>query len=344
MTVRALRYEGKKTVVLTEIAKPDPKEDEVRIKVKAVSICGSDVNGYKGSNSLRIAPLVMGHEFSGEIDCCGSKAKIFRPGMRVTANPNLCCGVCSNCKKGDFNLCDQKVVLGTSVGGRNIQGAMADYICVKEDNIIPLDDQLSFEEGAILEPAAVSLHGIKRGGDLEGKRISVIGAGPIGLLTIMLTKNMGVRQIISLDLVEKRLLFAKKCGASDMINLQVQNLSAVKTLTDQEGVDVVFDCVGNEKSMEQAINMVKNGGKIIVIGMAAEKINFPVKKFVAHEFQLFGSYQYKEEMEEVMALAAKKRIDLNSIITSVLPLDRGKDAFERLCSPEPEDAKIVLRP
>jgi 2-desacetyl-2-hydroxyethyl bacteriochlorophyllide A dehydrogenase len=342
--MKALQYEGTRDIRLIEIPKPIPKENEVRIKIKAVSICGSDINGYKGKNSLRIAPLIMGHEFSGEIECCGNAVKKFKKGMRVAVNPNLYCGICNNCKNEEFNLCDQKVVVGTSVGGMNISGAMTEYVCVREDSVIPLDEHISFEEAAILEPAAVSLHGVKKGGNLKDKKIAVIGAGPIGLLTIMLTKSLGVKRIINTDLVEKRLSFAKQCGATDTINLQKKEISYVRELTNNKGVDIVYDCVGNEKSIEQAIEIIKNRGKIVVVGMAAEKISFPIKKFVAHEFQMLGSYQYVDEIKEVMKLSSEKKIDLNSIITSVLPLEKGKEAFENLCRLEPDDIKIVLKP
>lgn len=342
--MKALRYEGKKDMRYVDLPIPGPKEYEVRIKVKAVAICGSDLNGYKGINGLRIAPLVMGHEFSGEIDCCGEGVDGLKPGLKVTVNPNFYCGECSNCRNGKFNLCNQKIVPGTSVGGVNVAGAMAEYICVRAKNIIPLAEQVSFEEGALLEPLAVSLHGVKRGGKIQGKKIVVVGSGPIGLMAAMLAKNMGASQIINTDVLEERLRLAKLCGATDVVNLKNRQLSCIRELTAGEGADVVFDCVGNEQSVNQAAKTVKNGGKIVVIGMASEEIMFPVKKFVAHELELLGSYQYVNEMQEAMELVADHKIDLSHIMTSIVPLSDGKEAFERLCLPETNEIKIILKP
>lgn len=335
--MKALQYEGAKELRLIEIPIPEPKEDEVRIKVKAVAICGSDLNGYKGVNSLRVAPLIMGHEFSGEIDCCGEKVKKLKKGVRVTVNPTLYCGECENCLKANYNLCDKKTVPGTSVGKVNVPGAMAEYICVREKNVIPLLDSITFEEAAMLEPMGVSLHGVKRAGNLKNQKVAVIGAGPIGLMAIQCICNFQAEEIVCMDLIDRRLQASLECGADRAINLKADALP-------EEKFDVVFDCVGNEKTITQAAQIVRNDGKIIVIGMAASEIHFPIKKFVANEFKMYGSYQYLDEMKEAMELLANKKIDVKKMITSVLPLEKAEDAFESLCSPETKEIKIVLKP
>lgn len=342
--MKVLRYEGAYTMSYLDVPCPEPKEHEVRIKIKAVSICGSDLSGYRGINSLRVAPLIMGHEFAGVIDACGTGVTELRPGMRVTVNPSMYCGVCENCKSGNYNLCDRKTVPGTSVGGVNVDGAMAQYLCVRESSVIPLTDGISMEEASVLEPLAVSLHGVKRAGELNGKRVVVIGAGPIGPLAMQCIRDRGAASLIAMDLVDARLHTARLCGATQTLNLREQALDEVWAMTDGCGADVVYDCVGNEKSVEQATQIVRNNGKIVVIGMAAAQITFPIKRFVAHEFQMLGSYQYLDEMKEGMRLVTERKIDLAPIITSVLPLSSGAEAFASLCSASPKDVKIVLVP
>lgn len=342
--MKALLYTGAFNVELIETEKPIPKNDEVCIRVKAVSICGSDLSGYRGVNSLRIAPLVMGHEFAGEIESCGAAVVGLKPGMRVTVNPSMFCGECENCKNGNFNLCDQKTVPGTSVGGVNTAGAMAEYLCVRASSVIRLPDDVSYEQAALLEPFAVSLHGVKRAEDIKGKKVAVIGCGPIGLLAMQCVRNFEAAQLVAMDIIPERLETAKKCGATDTLNLLEDQLESVWDLTGGSGVDVVFDCVGNERSVEQASQIVKNGGLIVVIGMAAQEIKFPIKRFVAHEFSFRGSYQYLDEMKDGIQLLHEKKIDFSDIITSVMKLEDGKAAFDALTSKNPKDVKIVLCP
>lgn len=329
---------------VVEAEKPTPKQDEVCIRVKAVSICGSDLTGYRGINSLRVTPLVMGHEFSGEIESCGLAVSGLKPGMRVTVNPSWFCGKCDNCKQGHFNLCDSKVVPGTSVGGVNTAGAMAEYLCVPASSVIPLTDNISFEEASILEPFAVSLHGVNRAGDIKNKRTAVIGCGPIGLLAMQCIRSCEAKQLVAMDIVPQRLDVARKCGATDTLNLLEDKLESVWDLTGGMGVDIVYDCVGNERSVEQATQIVKNGGMIVIIGMAAQEIKFPIKRVVAHEFTIVGSYQYVGEMEDGIRLLQENKLDFSDIITSVMKLEDGKAAFDALTSKNPKDVKIVLCP
>ncbi|MDO4845681.1 MAG: alcohol dehydrogenase catalytic domain-containing protein [Oscillospiraceae bacterium] len=342
--MKALLYTGAYQLELREMEKPAPREDEVCIRVKAVAICGSDLSGYRGENSLRAAPLVMGHEFSGQIVECGAGVRTLQPGMRVVVNPSLFCGECENCRNGRSNLCDKKTVPGTSVGGVNTPGAMAEYICVRASSVIGIPDDVSYEDAALLEPFAVSLHGVKRGGDLRGKKTAVIGCGPIGLFALQCIRSAEAAQSIAMDIVPGRLLTARACGATDTLDLLNEPLERVWTLTHGSGADVVFDCVGNERSLRQASEIVRNGGLIVVIGMAAQEIHFPIKRFVAHEFTLTGSYQYLDEIREGILLLHSRKIDFSEIITSVIPLSEGKSAFDALTSKNPKDVKIVLRP
>ena len=184
--MKAYVYKEPYHIVQEERAIPEPGEGQVRVRVKAAAICGSDTNGFKGTSAMRKAPLVMGHEFSGIVDAVGANVDPALTGARVSANPAIPCGECFNCKTGKFNVCDYRWNIGTTMKAGSWDGAFADYVIVPQSNLIMLPDNVGFEEAALLEPAAVSLRAAKMMGDIAGKTVAVFGAGPIGLLAMHL--------------------------------------------------------------------------------------------------------------------------------------------------------------
>lgn len=340
--MKALMYLGAKDIKLVDIEKPKPKPGEVCIKIKAVSICGSDLSGYKGSNSMRVAPLVMGHEFSGDITELGEGAGQLHTGMRVTVNPNLNCGKCPNCLDGKKNLCDFRLNVGTTMKMGSYNGAMAEYVCVPEKAVIPLPDSVSYNDAAVIEPLAVSLHAAKKAGNLKGKTVVIIGAGPIGLLALQCIKSMEVKAGIVTDVIDERLETAVKCGAAAVFNSKNGAVEKIREMTGGVGVDAVLDAVGIPASVNQGIEIVRNGGTIVLIGMASETVEFEYKKVVSHEINLSGSYTYIGEMQEAVNLIAAGKISLKEIITTIAPLEKGPEIFAGLASGNPKDIKAIL--
>jgi threonine dehydrogenase-like Zn-dependent dehydrogenase len=335
--MKALLYKAPFVLEWEDMDEPIPGEGELLIRVRAVAICGSDLNGYCGMNSMRVPPLVMGHEFSGEITAYGTVTSK-KPGTRVVVNPLINCTVCANCISGYPNLCDNRRCVGTTMQSGSYNGAMAEYVVVPERAAIEIPDNLTFEQAAVLEPLAVSLHAVKKGGNLHGKTVVVIGAGPIGLFAVICAADQAPRELICADLVQARLEMALKCGATRVYSHDfVEN---VRAITSETGVDVVIDAVALEPTVIQAIGMVRNGGKIVVVGMGAEEMHFPIKKMVAHEIQMLGSYTYTTEMLEALKMLPSDKVD--QIITSRIPLEKGASAFARLTAKNPADIKIVL--
>lgn len=343
--MKVLVYSGPLDIRIKEVEKPKPGPGEVCVKVKAVSICGSDLSGYRGKNAMRVAPLVMGHEFAGEIVELGENVHDVPIGMRVTVNPNVYCGKCPNCLAGRMNVCEFRRIVGTTMTRGSYDGAMAEYVCVPQMTIIPLPDNVSYEEGAVVEPLAVSLHGAKKAGNVKGQVVAVIGAGPIGLLAVQCLKALGAKTVIATDIVDDRLAMARKCGADYVFNTRNDDLKQkVTEITNGAGAAAVFDAVGIHDSLNQAIDVVANGGNVIGVGMGAPVTEFEFKKLITHEINLLGSYTYTTEMQEAVELLREGKLKVKEMITTVAPLEKGPEVFADLVSGNSHDIKVILRP
>lgn len=340
--MKALVFCGSRDIRYMDVETPEPKTGEVLIKVKAVSICGSDTGGYKGGSAMRVAPLIMGHEFSGEIAKLGEGVKGLKPGDRVGVVTNLYCGYCADCKSGLSNVCDNRKIIGTTMMAGPYDGAMADYVVAPAAKIMQLPDNVSYNACALAEPLSISLRATKHAGDLKGKTVAVYGAGPIGLLTIQCIKFFGAGRIIAIDLVEDRLEMAKKCGATAVINSNDDVLGITRKMTDGVGVDVVFDAAGVPATVNGGVGIVRNGGKVIWIGLTVPKFEFDYKHAVCKEITFQCSYMYTTEMEEGLEMIKTGKMNVEQIITGVYPMSEGPRIFEELASGKTKDIKVIL--
>lgn len=344
--MKAYCYTAPFTIEEQERPMPEPGANEVRIEVKAVSICGSDTGGFKGTSAMRQAPLVMGHEFSGVVDAYGEGVAdpSVPVGGRVVVYPNIQCGECPDCKAGLPNLCEERYIPGTTMPRGGYDGAMADYVVVPADKLIPLPDSISFEEGSMFEPTSVALRGVKMLSDVKDKVVTVFGAGPIGLLALECLKSLGAKDVIAIDLNDERLAVAKECGASYIINTKNEDpVTRVMEITGGKGADAGADCVGIAVSLNTSMKMVRNGGEVAMIGMATEHMDgFEYKYAVAHEMKLFGSYCYVDELYDIVDMLVEGKINLKRLITSVVPMNQVQTKMEELTSGNSKDVKVVL--
>jgi 2-desacetyl-2-hydroxyethyl bacteriochlorophyllide A dehydrogenase len=326
-----------------DVETPTPKAGEVLIKVKAVSICGSDFGGYKGGSAMRVPPLIMGHEFSGEIAVLDEDIENLSMGQRVGVITNLFCGECADCKSGLGNVCDNRRIIGTTMMAGPYNGAMADFVVAPASKIMVLPEKVSFNECALAEPLAISLRATKHIGDVKGKTVAVYGTGPIGLLAIQCLHFYGAEQIIAIDIVDDRLDMAVKCGANVTINSAKEDvLAATRKLTNGVGVDVIMDAAGVPATVNGGIDVVRNGGKIIWIGLAVPKFEFDYKHAVCKEITFQCSYMYTTEMEEGIELIKTGKIDVAQIITGIYPMSEGPRLFEELASGNSKEIKVIL--
>jgi 2-desacetyl-2-hydroxyethyl bacteriochlorophyllide A dehydrogenase len=341
--MKALVYFGPYDIRYTDVETPEPQSEEVLIKVKAVSICGSDLSGYKGESAMRVPPLIMGHEFSGEIAKLGEGVRGFAIGDRVVAVTNLFCGCCAHCENGLTNVCDNRKIIGTTMPAGSYHGAMADYVVAPAEKMVLLPGHLSFNEAALIEPLAISLRAVKHAGNLTGKTVAVYGAGPIGLLAIQCIKNAGAERIVAIEHCnDTRLEMAIKCGATDILNEKDDILARTREITNRAGVDVVFDAVGVPATVNGGVDIVRNGGTIIWIGLAAPKVEFDYKHAVCKEITFQSTYMYTTEMDESLELLKSRKINAAQIITGIYPMREGAKIFGEIAQCITKDIKIIL--
>ncbi|MDH7483688.1 MAG: galactitol-1-phosphate 5-dehydrogenase [Spirochaetales bacterium] len=340
--MNALVYYGPRDIRYEEVPTPQPGPGQVLVRVKAVSICGSDLAGYKAVSAMRKPPLIMGHEFSGQVAALGEGVHGIQPGDRVGVVTNLYCGTCKNCRDGLSNVCDYRYIIGTTMKAGSYNGAMAEYVVAPAEKLMLLPDSVSYEECALVEPLSISLRAVKHAGRLDGKIAAVFGVGPIGLMGVMCLKIFGASRIIAIDVMENRLKMARECGATDTINSNDDVESIIRTMTDDTGVDVVFDAAGVPQTVNRAIEIARNGGTILMVGMASPTFEIEYKHAVVKELRLQSSYMYTTEMHEGLQLIIDGKLDVKKMITGRYPMSEGPRIFEELASGKAQDVKVIL--
>jgi len=339
-----LLSEPSKLDVTTDMPRPVPGPGEVLIRIAACGICGSDVHGYDGSSGRRIPPLVMGHEAAGIVAEVGEGVRQFSPGDRVTFDSTVYCGECEYCRAGEVNLCDRRQVVGVSCGDYRRHGAFAEYVVVPERIVYRLPDELGFAEAAMLEAVSVGLHAV-RVADLNGGETAlVIGAGMIGLLTLQAARALGATRVFVADLDATRLTLAREMGADETIQASADLLAEVHRLTGGKGVDTVFEAVGRDATVAAAIDSVRKGGTVVLIGNITPEVRLPLQKVVSRQIRLQGTAASSGEYPEAIELMRTGAIKVKTLITAVAPLEEGPRWFERLHKGEPNLMKVVLTP
>ena len=343
--MNALLLSEYKHLEIATLPVPVPGASDVLVQVAACGICGSDVHGYDGASGRRIPPLVMGHEASGTIAALGSEVTGFSVGDRVTFDSTVSCGICSFCRTGEINLCDNRQVLGVSCGDYSRAGAFAEYVTVPARIIYKLPENLSFAEAAMLEAVSVALHAVAVSKLEGGETALVIGAGMIGLLTLQAAHAAGCSRIFIADLDATRLTLAAQLGAEETIKASGDELTQkILRLTDGRGVDLVLEAVGRNETVATAIDCVRKGGTVTLIGNITPQVNLPLQKVVSRQIRLQGSCASSGEYPEAIRLMAAGKIRVKPLITAIAPLSDGPSWFDRLHSGEPNLMKIVLDP
>jgi len=326
---------------------PDPAvgDDDVLIRVKACGICGSDVHGFTGKTGRRIPPLIMGHEAAGIIEGLGRNVSGFEKGDRVCFDSTVYCNKCEACLSGRFNRCDKRQVLGVSVPAFKRNGAFAEYVAVPSWIVSKIPDELSFVHAALLEPASIGTHAANRAPISNKDTVVVIGAGTIGLFILQAARLRGAAKVIAVDINEFRLDLAKKLGADKLINPLKSNLSeAVLQETGGKGANVTLEAVGYAKTFADAVSITRMGGHVVAVGNLEKKAEFDLQQLIAKEHTFTGSYASSGEFRGCIKLVASGKIKVEPLISDVLPLEEGPDAFDRLLKAEENLVKIVLEP
>jgi L-iditol 2-dehydrogenase len=342
--MRALLLSEYKHLEMAELPSPVPADGEVLVSVAACGICGSDVHGYDGSSGRRIPPIVMGHEAAGTIAALGDGVRGFAVGDRVTFDSTIFCGACSNCRRGDVNLCDNRQVLGVSCGEFRRPGAFAEYVAVPSRILYRLPESLSFSEAAMLEAVSVALHGVSLAQVSEGSTALVLGAGMIGLLTLQALRAAGCSRVFVADLDQTRLKLAQDVGATAVLSSEVDVVEQVMQLTGGVGVDLAIEAVGRNETVRTSIESVRKGGTVVLVGNISPEVTLPLQRVVTRQIRLQGSCASSGEYPRAIELLAAGAIQVKPFITAVAPLEDGPRWFERLYAREPNLMKVILSP
>lgn len=345
-TFRQWLYLGPGNMQLETVEKVEPGEGMVRLKVMAMSICGSDLAAYKTGNYRMKPPLVVGHEFCGIVDALGPKVTKFQVGQRVTVNPVLRCGKCYHCKENRPNMCPHRHNTGTTVFAGRWDGGLREYTYMPEFSLVPLPDSLSFLQGALVEPTAVCLHAASAGHISQEVSATVVGAGAIGLLVTNCLKALGVKQVICTDIVNSRLDRAKEWGADAVVNSAKEDpVAAVQRLTsDREGTDRVILCTDVDKTFIQGLEMCRMGGSVVLVGHIRSNVTFQPEIILRNGLSILSSVTFlPEHFYSALRLIEQHQVDPTKLITSVVPFAQARDAFDLLCDPNNKEIKIMIK-
>ena len=347
--MKAAVWHGHKDVRIEDVPVPAPGKGQVRISVDYAGICGTDRHEYEGPNFIptvkphrltgRTAPLTLGHEFTGRISALGEGVTGWQIGDRVTANGTLCCGVCEACRSGRYNVCQKLGFLGVST-----DGAFAEEVVVEAARLFAVPDRLSMRTAVLCEPLACGIHATNLLGDVAGRDVAVIGPGIIGLSAFFGAKLAGARRILVSGIGDWRKALIERFGGVYVDAAKEDPVAAVTAFTEGNLADIVYECIGAEATLDQAIRMSKPGGKLMVMGVFGRKPQVDMNTLQEAERVLYTSQAHVDEIATALGHLAEGTIPGKELITREVTLDTlVQDGFEHLIAHGPENIKVIIR-
>ncbi|MGG5819100.1 L-idonate 5-dehydrogenase [Falsiroseomonas sp. HW251] len=303
---------------------------DVKVRLRAGGICGSDLHYYQhgGFGTIRLRePLILGHEVAGEIVETGAEVTRVTVGDRVAVNPSRACGRCRFCLAGQPQHCLDMRFYGSAMRMPHVQGAFREVLVCEEAQALPVPPDLPFEHAAFAEPLAVCLHATRQAGQVAGARVLVTGMGPIGMLAMLAARHAGAREVVVTDVVDPPLALARRLGADLGLNTRSDPQALDRFGTDKGHFDVVFEASGAGAALAGALHAARPGATIVQLGLGGE-IPLPVNVLVAKEIALRGTFRFHEEFAWAVEIIAARRIDVTPLLTEVLKLDDAVAAFE----------------
>lgn len=332
-------------IEIKEVAVPQPRPDEALVQVHCIGVCGSDVHYYEHGRIGRYEvkkPLILGHELAGTVVKVGADVKNVSVGDRVAVEPGVTCGRCEYCKSGRYNLCPDVVFMATPP----VDGAWAEYVSVRSDFLFKLPEEMSFEEGAMLEPLSVGIHAMNRARVKPGDRVLVTGLGPIGLLAMEAAKLFGVRELYGSDVIEGRRSMAMEMGAAGVLNPAEQDMAAaLDEWTQGAGIDVIIETSGSGRAIADTIHLAKRGGRIVFVGLpTTNAIPLDIPALVDAELDVYGIFRYANTYPMAIQALSGREHSVLKVITHRFALTEIQAALDTATKHKESCTKIVIYP
>jgi L-iditol 2-dehydrogenase len=325
-------------IEIREVPVPVPGPGEARLRIQRIGVCGSDIHVYHGKHPLTRYPVVQGHEFSAVLEAVGPEVTGLPLGAKVTALPQIVCGACGPCRRGDYHICDQ-----LKVQGFQAPGCAQELWVTSARAIVTLPETFTFEQGALVEPTAVAVHAVARAGKLDSHRAVVLGAGPIGNLVAQTARCEGARVLIS-DLSDHRLEIARQCGLSATSNAKEESLAqAVERTFGQEGFDVAFECVGVEATLTAAVANIQKGGTLIIVGVFGDQPRLDLATVQDRELNLRGTLMYQRpDYQRAVELIASGGVITEPLVSNHFSIDDYIEAYHFIDQYGDKSMKVVI--
>jgi len=328
--MKAMMLTGIRQMEMLEVPTPAIlKNRDVRIKMKTLGVCGSDIHYYVsgkiGSQVVKY-PFTVGHEGAGEVEAVGKGVTMVKPGDRIAIEPAMPCWECDQCRAGRPHTCRKLRFLGCP---GQAEGSLSEYIVMPETSCFKIPDRMSYDEAAISEPLAIGLYAVRQSIPMEGARVGILGFGPIGMSVLLPAVAMGASEVYVTDKIDERLLIAERSGA--ILTANPDREDVVEKITERvpELLDVVFECCGQQDAINNAVDLVKPGGLLMIIGIPEfDRWSFPVDKSRHKELRIQNVRRQNEAVQPALDMMASGEISVSAMTTHRFPFERSKEAFD----------------
>ena len=339
--MRQAILEAPKTIVFKNVDAPQAENlqaHQVLLNVKRIGICGSEIHSYHGLHPATFYPVVQGHEYSAVVVAVGSEVTVCKPGDNVTARPQLVCGECAPCKRGQYNVCEH-----LRVEAFQADGAAQDYFVVSDDRVVVLPQGMSLDDGAMIEPCAVGAHASNRT-DVKGKNVVVSGAGAIGNLVAQFCKARGAKKVLITDVSDLRLQKAQECGIQHTANVLNKSMKeAVAETFGDEGYQVGFEVAGVESSIRSLMETIEKGSDIVVVAVFAKDPTLSMFYLGEHELRLIGTMMYRhEDYQTAVDFVSRGVVNLKPLVSNRFAFEQYDEAYQFIDANRATTMKVIV--
>lgn len=322
-----------------ETPRPIAAEGQVLVRIMRIGICGSDIHVYHGKHPFTRYHVTQGHEVSGRIEAVGSGVEGLSVGQKVTIEPQVCCGHCYPCTHGKYNLCEELKVMGFQT-----TGTASEYFAVDAAKVTPLPETMSYDEGAMIEPLAVTVHAAKRFPELKGARVAILGCGPIGILLMQSCKALGAASVLVTDVSDYRLSVARSVGADYAVNTGETDMEqALRDAFGSDKADVIYDCAGSDITMGQAIRCARKGSTIVLVAVFSKMASVDLAVLNDHELELNTSMMYRhEDYVDAIRLVSEGKVQLRPLMSRHFAFRDYLEAYQYIDENREMTMKVII--